>query len=199
MALTRRMLKSMGLNEEQIDTIIDAHTETVDGLKADLSRYKADAEALAGVRKELETAQADLENEKKGSWRVKYDAIKEEYGAYKTDQEKKAAHAAKEAAYRDLLKKAGVSEKRINAVLKVTDVDGLELDENGVVKDAAKVTKSIKDEWSDFIATTQTSGAKTATPPSNGSTAKTKKDILKIKDAGERQKAIAENHELFGF
>lgn len=34
MALTRKLLKGMGLTEEQMDTIIEAHTDTVDGLKA---------------------------------------------------------------------------------------------------------------------------------------------------------------------
>ena len=41
MALTRKLLKGMGLTEEQMDTIIEAHTDTVDGLKSDLARYKA--------------------------------------------------------------------------------------------------------------------------------------------------------------
>ena len=36
MALTRTLLKGMGLTEEQAGTIIEAHTETVDGLKADI-------------------------------------------------------------------------------------------------------------------------------------------------------------------
>lgn len=31
MALTRKMLKAMGIGEEQIEEIIEAHTETVDG------------------------------------------------------------------------------------------------------------------------------------------------------------------------
>ena len=43
MALTRKLLKGMGLTDEQVDTIIEAHTDTVDGLKADVSKYKADA------------------------------------------------------------------------------------------------------------------------------------------------------------
>ena len=34
MALTRKLLKGMGLTDEQVDTIIEAHTDTVDGLKA---------------------------------------------------------------------------------------------------------------------------------------------------------------------
>jgi hypothetical protein len=35
MALTRKMLKAMGIEEEKIEQIIEAHAETVDGLKED--------------------------------------------------------------------------------------------------------------------------------------------------------------------
>ena len=38
MALTRRALKAMGIDEEKIDEIIALHTETVDGLKAEISK-----------------------------------------------------------------------------------------------------------------------------------------------------------------
>ena len=58
MALTRKLLKGMGLTEEQMDTIIEAHTDTVDGLKTDLARYKEDAEKLPGVQAELENLKA---------------------------------------------------------------------------------------------------------------------------------------------
>ena len=54
MALTRKLLKGMGLTDEQVDTIIEAHTDTVDGLKADIGKYKADAEKLPGIQKELD-------------------------------------------------------------------------------------------------------------------------------------------------
>ena len=43
MALTRRALKAMGIEDEKIDEIITMHTDTVDGLKADVAKYKADA------------------------------------------------------------------------------------------------------------------------------------------------------------
>ena len=33
MALSRKSLKAMGLTDEQVDSIIEMHTETVDGLK----------------------------------------------------------------------------------------------------------------------------------------------------------------------
>lgn len=201
MALTRRALKAMGIEEEKIDEIITMHTETVDGLKADVAKYKADAEALPEVQRQLEKAQNDLEAGKKDSWKVKYEAIKEEFEGYKSEQTKREARAAKEKAYRELLKQAGVNDKRLDAVLRVSDVDGVELDEKGAIKDADKLTGSIKSEWSDFIQTTTTQGANTATPPANGgSSAMTKADIYKKDDHGrylmsaaERQKALMEN------
>ena len=165
MALTRKMLKAMGIEDEKIDQIIDAHTETVDGLKADIEKYRTDAEKLPGVQKELETAQAGLEAGKKDSWKVKYDAIKEEFEGYKSKQTKKETRAAKESAYRNLLKATGINEKRIESMLKVSDVDSLELDDKGAIKDAAKLTDSIKTEWADFISTTMTKGAESHTPP----------------------------------
>ena len=58
MALTRKLLKGMALTDEQVDTIIEAHTETTDGLKNQLSQYKADAEKLPGVQKELDDLKA---------------------------------------------------------------------------------------------------------------------------------------------
>ena len=155
----------MGIEDEKIDQIIDAHTETVDGLKADIEKYRTDAEKLPGVQKELETAQAGLEAGKKDSWKVKYDAIKEEFEGYKSEQTKKETRAAKESAYRNLLKATGINEKRIESVLKVSDVDSLELDDKGAIKDAAKLTDSIKTEWADFISTTMTKGAESHTPP----------------------------------
>ncbi len=197
MALTRKLLKGMGLTDEQVDTIIEAHTDTVDGLKADIAKYKADAEALPAVQKQLEQAQADLEAGKNDSYKVKYEALKEEFEDYKTEQTQKESHAAKEKAYRALLQEAGISEKRIESVLKVSDVDGVELDDKGAIKGAEKLTESVKTEWADFITTTETRGANTANPPANGGKTMTRDEIMSIKDRSERRAAIAANMSLF--
>ena len=71
MALTRKLLKGMGLTDEQVDTIIEAHTDTVDGLKADVSKYKSDAEKLAGVEKALN----DLKAMGDGGYKEKYEKV----------------------------------------------------------------------------------------------------------------------------
>jgi hypothetical protein len=54
MSLTRKMLRAMGIEDEKIDEIITAHTETVDALKEQRDQYKADAEKLPNVQKELQ-------------------------------------------------------------------------------------------------------------------------------------------------
>jgi len=200
MAFTRKWLSALGIEQDKVDEIISAHTEVTDALKEQRDGYKADAEKLEAVQKELDELKASAAEDGKSSWKVKYDAIKEEFETYKTEQTAKETKTAKETAYKALLKQAGVSEKRIDAVLKVTDLDGVELDKDGAIKGADKHLESIKSEWADFIPTTSTVGASTANPPTNAGSKsyKTKDEIYAIRDTAERQKAILENHELFG-
>ena len=77
------------------------------------------------------------------------------------------------------------------------DIDKLELDDKGEVKDAKKHADSLKADWSDFVGTTTTTGAKVDNPPTNTGSKMTKDQIFAIKDAGERQAAIAANADLF--
>lgn len=201
MALTRKSLKAMGLTDEQVDSIVEMHTETVEALKEQRDAYKVDAEKLSEVQKQLDTANQQLESAGKDSWKVKYEALKEDFDTYKADQTAKETRSAKERAYRELLKAAGITEKRIDSVVRVSDIDSVELDDNGAIKDADKLTESIKTEWADFITTTETRGASTSNPPANNhSGAMTKADIYKKDDHGryvmsaaERQKALMEN------
>lgn len=198
MAFTRKMLKAMGIEDEKIDQIIDAHSETVDALKADRDTYKEDAAKLAAVQKELDALKAKGDD----GYKAKYEAEKAAHDALKADIAAKETKQAKTDAYRELLKGANIDEKRIATILRAEapTIDKIELDADGKIKNAEQYTQSIKSDWADFIVTQSAKGTNTATPPANGGVAstKTKEDILKIKDAGERQKAIAENPTLFG-
>lgn len=156
------MLKAMGIEEEKIDQIIEAHSETVDGLKEDINKYKADAEQLATVQKELD----DLKAAGDGGYKEKYEKEKKAFEDFKTAQTEKETKQAKEKAYTEFLKSVGVSEKRIPSIIKVTDLNAVEL-EGDKVKDAEKLTESVKTEWADFIETSNTNGANTNTPPAN--------------------------------
>ena len=198
MAFTRKMLKAMGIEDEKIDQIIDAHSETVDALKADRDTYKEDAAKLAAVQKELDELKAKGDD----GYKAKYEAEKAAHDALKADIAAKETKKAKTDAYRELLKGANIDEKRIATILRAEapTIDKIELDADGKIQNAEQYTESIKSDWADFVVTQSAKGTNTATPPANGGAAstKTKEDILKIKDAGERQKAIAENPTLFG-
>ena len=200
MSLTRKMLKAMGIEEEKIDQIIEAHTDTVDGLKSDLSKYKTDAEKLPDVQKELDELKAKGDD----GWKEKHDRLKEEFDQYKNDVQEKETKAAKEAAYRAILKDANLSEKGIEKAIKYAEWDKIELDADGKLKGANDHIKSVREEWAEYVTTTTTTGAKTSTPPANTGGAKLTKAEIYARDehgryklsTAERQKALAENPEL---
>ena len=167
MAITRKMLKAMGIEEEKIDQIIEAHTEVTDALKAERDKYKGEAENATSLQKKLDEANETIKNGTSDEYKVKYDALKEEFTSYKNDVEAKETKKTKTAAYEQLLKDAGISDKRINAVLKVSNVDNIEFNEDGTVKGADAMIEAIKNEWSDFIQAPGLQGSNPANPPQN--------------------------------
>lgn len=195
MAVTRKFLKALGIEDEKIDEIIEAHTEVTEALKKERDSYKADAEEVGELRKKVKDAE-----EKNGEdWKAKYEEEHKAYESYKTAQADKEIAKAKETAYANLLKEANVSEKRIGSILKVTDLSKVELDKEGKVKNADTLSEAIKTEWADFITSSQTKGANTKTPPNTSGGKLSREEIMKIKDPSKRQKAIAENFEAFGY
>lgn len=197
MALTRKMLKAMGIEDDKIDQIIDAHTETVDALKDEREKYRGAAEKLPGVQRELDTLKASG-----GDWQAKYEKEHSDFEAYKADVSAKESGAAKEAAYRALLTEAGVDPKRIDTVIRAEKAGfaDLTMGADGKFEKADELVAGIKANWADFIPVTSTTGVPVATPPANngGTTTKTKAEILAIKDTAARQAEMLKNPGLFG-
>lgn len=194
MALTRKFLSALGIEADKIDEIINAHSETVEALKAERESFRADAEKYAKAKEDLDTANEKLkEYAKEDTYKVKYDALKEDFDNYKKGVETEKTNNTKVSAYKALLKEIGISDKRIDAVAKLAELDKLKLDKDGKLDGADDLKKALSEEWADFIEKSGTEGAKTSTPPGNGGTgAKTKKEIMEIKDTTQRQAAWAE-------
>lgn len=194
MALSRKFLSALGIEADKIDEIINAHVETVDALKEERDDFKAKAEKYEADHNKVANLEEEVKNLKdsnKDSYKVKYEAVKEEFAEYKKGIESEKTRDQKVGAYKALLKEIGVSDKRIDSVVKVSDIDNLKLDKDGKIEGVDELKKTLTSEWEDFIVKDSTQGAKTATPPgSNGGAAvKTKEEILKIKDTTERQNA----------
>lgn len=203
--LTRKMLSAMGIEAEKIDQIIEGHTESISGLqdnldkaKADIEKYKAEAGKVADLEKQLKDAKNEAETAKNSS--AEYDKLKKEFDEYKAEQEKLKADAIKTEKFTELLKDVGISEKGIQMALKWQGVDCVEIDEDGKITNARELKKAAKEDWAEYITETKEEGAETPTPPETKSgNTMTKDEIMAIKDRKERQKAIEDNIELFGY
>ena len=192
-SLTRKFLESLGVEEKAQDQILERHSEVLTEIKDERDKYKEEAEKVPDLQKQLEGYKDAEKNGEKDPYKVKYEAIKEEFEDFKKNVDAEKVTAKKSEAYKKLLKDAGVSDKRIAAILKVSDLDKIEFDKEGNVKDADKLTEAIKTEWADFIQTSTVSGANVPNPPANNTnTVKSKEEIMKITDTAERQKAWKE-------
>lgn len=190
----------MALKRADIRTILEnPETSNDDKAKAILDALHKETDELKDQLDAEKTARTQAEKDRDAANGGK-EAAEKALTDYKAQQTQKDTHAAKEAKFRELLKAAGVLDKYADRVVRLSgeDIDKLELDDKGEVKDAKKHTDSLKADWSDFVGTTTTTGAKVDTPPTNTGSKMTKEQIINIKDASERQAAIAANPEAFG-
>lgn len=186
MALTRKMLKAMGIEDEKVDQIIEEHTESTNALKQQRDEYKAKAEAKATAS----TEPKPKDPEPGDGYKAKYDAEKKAFEDYKANIAAEKAEADKRAKYRELIVKAGVDSKRVDSVLKVSDLSEIKV-KDGAIEGADDLVKSIKEDWADFIPTTQKVGANAPNPPKNDGGAKKLEDITKMQGPVARQEALA--------
>jgi DNA repair exonuclease SbcCD ATPase subunit len=154
--LTRKLLSSMGIDQDKIDGIIEAHASTVDALKD----ARAELEALRTENEQLKKAGGDYAAEKDRA--DKAEKALADYKALAAASEKRGKVRD---AYRALLQAAHVDEKRQDTILKVTDLDKLSLKADGTLDGADQLSESIRTEWADFINTQSTAGSNPATPP----------------------------------
>ena len=192
MAFTRATLRNLAkesgveLPKEFEDALISEHTTA------------RDAYAEEQVKAELAKQPTEKAGNVKDS--EEYKTLKQSFDDYKAEVAEKETKAAKEAAYRTILKDAGLSEKGIEKAIKYAEWDKIELEADGKLKGANDHIKAVKEEWAEYVTTTTTTGAKTSNPPANNGTGtgKTKEEILAIKDGGLRRAEMAKNPHLFG-
>lgn len=207
MSLTRKSLKAMGLTDEQIESVIEMHTDTVSGLKEKLETAENNVETVEKLKtdvekykKELETAKQTIADGEK--YKEMYESQKTEYEKYKGDITAKETKAAKEKAVREYFKSKGINDDNMSIAMRgiKSEIDAAELDEKGKIKDIKVFDELIKGDYSRLISRTETKGADTQIPPpnANGKKVMTWEEIDKIKDTTERQKAMYENREALG-
>lgn len=172
MALTkpkiREILSAAGVPADKIDgavdEIMDGHVTSINALREERDGYKTDAEKLSAVQRELDELKAKPDD----GFKEKYEHEHEEHEKLKAKVAKDATNAVKDKLYRVMLADIGVDPKRIDAIMKVTDLDSLNVKDNKLDGED-KLREKAKSDWSDFVTSTGSKGAKPETPPSSGS------------------------------
>ena len=163
MALTRKWLKEMGIEDgELIDKIIDNHAETVNALKGQINQYKADAERLENVQRELD----ELKAQGDGGYKDKYEKEHAAFEDYKSQTAQKELRATAERLFRAELTGVGITGKRADAIIRATDLNAIKV-KDGALEDAKAVQDGIRGDWAEFIPQTETKGAQVDNPPAN--------------------------------
>lgn len=171
MALTRKALKAMGLTDEQVDSVIEMHTETVDALKQQREEFKADADKLAGVQAELASLKSD-------GYKEKYEKTNAAFEEYKANAERAKAKEAKTAAVRKYFEAAGITGKRLDIAMRGAgaEIDAAELD-GETIKDTTALDALIKGDFAGLVGTTVIKGATVEHPLMNNAGGKYEAEI----------------------
>ena len=162
MALTRKLLKGMGLTDEQVDTIIEAHTDTVDGLKEQVKTYKADAEKLPNVQKELDELKAAGD----GGWEEKAKDFEKKYNDLVAENKNKETKAAKESAAKAFFESKGITGNSLEIAMRGSSAEIAALDLDGEkIKDSSALDALVNGTFKALVSTTTTKGANIPNPP----------------------------------
>ena len=162
MALTRKSLKAMGLTDEQVDSIIEMHTETVDGLKEQVKTYKEAAEKLPNVQKELD----DLKAAGDDGFKEKFEKEHSDFENFKKTIQEKETKAAKESAAKAFFESRGITGNSLEIAMRGSSAEIAALDLDGEkIKDSSALDALVNGTFKALVSTTTTKGANIPNPP----------------------------------
>lgn len=193
-------LKEQGLTDEQIKFVMAENGKDVEKAKAELNsitaerdKFKSQAEAAEETLKKFEEVDVDSVKAELEDWKKKAE-----------EQEKNYTEELYKRDFKDALNKEleGVkfsSEAAKKSIMAEIESAGLKLN-NGKILGLNDLLNQMKEaDKTAFVSEAESNKPKFTNPM--GSTGNegtmTKQDILKIKDSGERQRAIAQNINLF--
>ena len=142
--------------------VVDPLKDDLDAAKRDATRYKAEAEKVPGLEKDLDEA-------KKGEdWKKKFEKAEQDLNDYKDQIARDAETAKVKAAYKRLLTEEKISEKTLEAVMNATDYSKMKLKEDGTLDGVEDLKKDIDTRWGSFKVAQRQRGEKVDNPPPGG-------------------------------
>ena len=151
MALTRKFLEALQIPENAVQAIIDEHMTTVSGIKAEwenkFNQEKAKADTIPDLQKKLQNAEGKTYEEL-------YNAEKAAHDKLKADIAGKEARTAKEAAVKSYYEGKKITGTNLNIALRGTNLDKIELDDKGAIKDTKDLDALVAGDFSTLVSKT---------------------------------------------
>nr|DAE49087.1 MAG TPA: hypothetical protein [Caudoviricetes sp.] len=179
--------------EEIENRLVALHLGVVDPLKDDLTKYKADAEKLPSVQKQLD----DLKAAGDGGYKEKYEKEHSDFEAYKSGITEKESKAAKEKAVRAYFESKNITGANLDLAMRGCGEEMTALEMDGEkIKDTKSLDELIEGTYKGLVSKPSVRvdmGARL----NDGGKPMTKDEIMQITDRAERRAAIAANMDLF--
>ena len=160
MALSRKFLEGLDIEQNKIEAIIEAHKATAEALSA----ANTELEGLRTENAALKKSTSDAATEK-----ARADKAEKDLSDFKALVAANEKRSKIENAYRKLASAAKIDEKRLDTVVKWARAEGIldkaNLKEDGSLDGADELTKALTDEWADFVTNDSTKGSNPPTPP----------------------------------
>lgn len=162
MALTRKFLKALGIEEDKIEEIITAHGETVAALKDEIDKAEQSAKDSAAAAQERDKLQKRVEALEKTSGDAA--KVQADFDAYKQQVETEKTNAGKKVLIKKALEAANANPAAIDLMLNTVKLDEVELD-GEALKDAEAVLKPIREAHAGLFGTVEPKGTPKVDPP----------------------------------
>ena len=173
---------------EKAEMIMNDHLSVVNPLKEERDNFKEQADKLPDLQKQVDKLTGEAED---------FEKERKSFEDYRAKVEQGESLARVKTAYDRMLKEENYSDKWRERILESANLSELKLGDDGKLVDEESLRNAVNEKWGDVKTTVTEKGAVVEKPLQTGRATKTKEEILAIKDTAERQKAIAENLELF--
>ena len=144
MSLSRSFLKTLGLNDDQISAVIDAHGETVTALNTKYSELETKYNSAKESADKLPDIQKELNDLRKEDYKGKYETLF-------ASVEKGKARTAKEKAARAYYEGKNIRGGNLTIALRGTDLDQLQLDDSGNLADTKALDALVEGDFKPLV------------------------------------------------
>ena len=153
MSLTRSYLKSLGLDDDKINSVIEAHSETVTALNQKYSELEARYNGVKESADRLPEVQKELDALKKEDYRSRFEAEKSAHDALKDSVAKKEARAAREKAVRAYYIGKSIRGDNLTIAMRGTPLEEITLSEDGTIADTKALDALVAGDFRPLIQT----------------------------------------------